>query len=112
MNFINKIIGNLDEKREWKAMEERAKTLPSEYYHAYKAIQKYIWTAGGVADWKDVSRIFNGIIDMFEEGTAEGREVTELTGEDVAAFCDELMKDSKTWHDKHRAKLNDKVIRD
>ncbi|WP_175989512.1 DUF1048 domain-containing protein [Bacillus sp. Marseille-Q1617] len=111
MKFIEKITGSMADKREWRAMETRAKTLPSKYLNAYKAIQKYMWTAGGLTDWKDMSRIFNGILDLFEEGAAEGKEVTDLTGEDVAAFCDELVKDSETWNDKHRAKLNDTIGR-
>lgn len=111
MSFIEKIIGNLDDKREWKAMEARAKALPSEYYNAYNAIKKYMWTTGGTTDWKEISRIFGGILDLLEEGAAEGRKVTDLTGEDVAAFCDELLKDSKTWMDRHRAKLNDTISR-
>lgn len=112
MSFIEKIIGNLDGKREWKAMEARAKGLPSEYHKAYKAIQKYMWTSGGLIDWKDISQIFGSLLDLFEEGAAEGRKVTDLTGEDVAAFCDELVKDAKTWKDKYRAKLNDIIGRD
>ena len=112
MNIFEKIIGSLDDKREWRAMEARAKALPSEYYHAYKAIQKYMWTTGGPTDWKDMSRIFNGILDLFEEGAAEGKKVTDLTGEDVATFCDDLLKDEKTWKDKYRMKLNDTISRD
>ncbi|WP_026571692.1 DUF1048 domain-containing protein [Sediminibacillus terrae] len=111
MNFFEKIIGNLEEKREWKAMEARAKALPNEYHQAYKAIQKYMWTSGGLTDWKETSRIFHGILDLFEEGAADGKKVTDLTGEDVAAFCDELVKDSKTWQDKYRTKLNETIGR-
>ncbi|PGT83870.1 DUF1048 domain-containing protein [Bacillus sp. AFS040349] len=111
MNIIEKMIGSLEDKREWRAMEARAKALPSEYHHAYKAIQKYMWTTGGPTDWKECSRIFNGIIDLFEEGAAEGKKVTDLTGEDVASFCDELVKDTKTWSDKYRTKLNDTIGR-
>ncbi|QDP39201.1 DUF1048 domain-containing protein [Radiobacillus deserti] len=112
MSFIEKIIGSLADKREWKEMEARAKELPSEYFNAYKAIQKYMWTSGGLTDWKDIKRIFGGILDLLEEGAAEGKKVTDLTGEDVAAFCDELVKDAKTWNDKYRAKLNDTINRD
>lgn len=111
MSFIEKIIGSLDDKREWKAMEARAKALPSEYRNAYNAIKKYIWTAGGTTDWKDVSRIFSGILDLFEEGVAEDKKVTDLTGEDVAIFCDNLVEDAKTWKDKYRTKLNDTIGR-
>lgn len=111
MSIIEKIIGNLDDKREWKAMEARAKALPSEYRNAYNAIKKYMWTSGGPSDWKDSSRIFGGILDLFEEGAAEGKKVTDLTGADVADFCDELVKDAKTWKDKYRTRLNDTIGR-
>lgn len=112
MSFIEKIIGSLDGKREWKAMETRAKALPSEYHNAYKAIQKYMWTSGGLTDWEDMSRIFGSILDLFEEGVVEGKKVTDLTGKDVAAFCDELVNGAETWKDKYRAKLNDTINRD
>ncbi|MGD6942900.1 DUF1048 domain-containing protein [Cytobacillus gottheilii] len=109
MSIFEKLIGSLDDKREWKALESRAKTLPSEYHNAYEAIKKYIWTADGPSDWQDTNRIFTGIIDLFEQGAAEGKKVTDLTGTDVAAFCDELLKDTKTWRDKYRDKLNDTI---
>ncbi|WP_409296816.1 DUF1048 domain-containing protein [Peribacillus sp. SCS-26] len=112
MNIFEKILGSMDEKREWRKMEERANTLPSEYRGAYKAIQKYMWTAGGgLTDWKDISRIYSGLLDLFEEGAAEGKKVTDLTGKDVAAFCDDLVKDEPTWKDKYRKKLNDTIGR-
>ncbi|WP_163070947.1 DUF1048 domain-containing protein [Priestia flexa] len=112
MNFFEKIIGSLDEKREWRAMESRAKALPTEYGNAYKAIQKYMWTAGGgPTDWEGNKRIFGGIIDLFEEGAAEGKKVTDLTGQDVAAFCDDLVQDEQTWKDKYRKRLNDTIGR-
>ncbi|SIS63451.1 DUF1048 domain-containing protein [Salimicrobium flavidum] len=109
MNIFEKITGTMADKREWKAMESRAKELPEEYYDAYKAIQKYLWTTGGLMDWKGARRIFGGILDLFEEGAAEGKTVTELIGEDVASFCDELVKDEKKWSDKYREKLNDTI---
>lgn len=112
MRIFEKIIGSMDDKREWKAMETRAKALPSEYHNAYKAIQKYMWTTDSPTDWNEIKRIFGGILELFEQGAAEGKKVTDLTGEDVAAFCDELVKDSETWRDKYRAKLNETIGRD
>jgi DNA-binding ferritin-like protein (Dps family) len=109
MNFFEKIIGSLDEKREWKALEARAKELPSEYRNAYKAIQKYLFSFGVPSDWKDCNRIFRGILDLFEVGAAEGKKVTDLTGEDVAAFCDDLVKDEKNWRDKYREDLKQSI---
>lgn len=49
------------------------------------------------------------ILDLFEEGVEEGKSVTDLTGEDVAAFCDDLLRDELTWSDKYHKKLNDTI---
>lgn len=111
MSFIEKVIGSFEDKREWKAMEKRAKALPIEYRNAYSAIQNYIWGTGGPTDWKETSRLFNGILELFEEGAADGKKVTDLTGANVADFCDELLKDMDTWQNKHRTKLNNKIDR-
>ncbi|PAE17480.1 hypothetical protein CHH91_02940 [Virgibacillus sp. 7505] len=111
MSIIKRIIGDLDDKREWKAMEKRASALPSEYRNAYNAIKKYMWTSSGLSEWKDISRIFGVILDLFEEGAMEGKKVTDLTGEDVADFCDELVKDATTWQDKYRTSLNETIKR-
>jgi DNA-binding ferritin-like protein (Dps family) len=43
--------------------------------------------------------LLSGIIDLFEEDAALGKGVLEVTGSDVAAFCDDLIKDSKTYTD-------------
>lgn len=101
-NFLDKIIGN---KRDWRAMEARSHALPEDYQKAYEAIKQYIWKSGGI----DGIDIFKGLLDLFEEGAAQGRSVLEVTGDDVAAFCDELMRDKKTYTDKWRNELNDSV---
>ncbi|GAV12865.1 hypothetical protein PBN151_2798 [Paenibacillus sp. NAIST15-1] len=43
--------------------------------------------------------MLSGIIDLFEEGAVLGKGVLEVTGSDVAAFCDGLIKDTKTYAD-------------
>jgi len=53
--------------------------------------------------------LLSGIVDLFEEGAALGKGVLEVTGSDVAAFCDELIKDSKTYADLYQESVNQKV---
>jgi DNA-binding ferritin-like protein (Dps family) len=47
-----------------------------------------------------------GIVDFFEEGVASGKGVLELTGSDVAAFCDDLIKDSRTYAEIYQESIN------
>ena len=101
-DFLKKILGD---KKEWKAMEARAKTLPKDYRVVYGEINHYIWKSSA----KDPIGILRGLLELFEEGAANGRAALEITGKDVAAFCDELTGPRKTYVDKWREDLNQGV---
>ena len=85
-------------KKEWRAHVARVKALPQDYQIVYKEIQNYLFKVGPV-ELTDGTGLLSGIIDLFEEGAALGKDVLEVTGRDVAAFCDDLIKDSKTFAD-------------
>ncbi|WP_433599288.1 DUF1048 domain-containing protein [Nocardia sp. CA-135953] len=87
----------IDGKREWRAHMARVKALPPDYQIVYKEIQKYFFKIGPV-ELVD-GNLLSGIVDFFEEGVAADKGVMELIGDDVAAFCDDLIKDSRTYAD-------------
>jgi len=103
-DFLKKIIGD---KKEWKAMEARAKALPKDYQVVYHEIQQYIWKSSGL----ESIDVFKGLLDLFEEGAADGKNALEITGSNVAAFCDELVKGAKTYVDKWRETLNNDIAK-
>lgn len=101
--ILEKISDVLKEKREWQAMENRAKNLPKDFYQAYKAIQKYMFNMGET-DW----HIFTDIIELFELAVIDGRIPAEVLGEDSSAFADELLSENKQdWRETYRQELND-----
>ncbi|HEX2980398.1 MAG TPA: DUF1048 domain-containing protein, partial [Anaerolineaceae bacterium] len=69
-----------------------------DYQIVYNEIQKYLFKVGPV-ELTEGTGLLSGIVDLFEEGAAVGKGVLEVTGRDVAAFCDDLIKDSKTYAD-------------
>lgn len=71
----------------------RVKALPKDYRIVYKEIQKYIFKIGSVNPTDGISQL-SGILDIFEEGVTQGKSVLEVTGSDVADFCDKLIKNS------------------
>lgn len=108
-DFINKIIGDLEEKKEWKALEARAKALPEDYRVVYGEIKHYVWQGGtGVMDPSDM---FKRLVNLFEEGVANGKHVADITGDDVASFVDHLVHDEKTYTDGLREKLNNTIAK-
>jgi len=82
-------------KKQWRAHLARVKALPPDYRIVYQEMQKYFFKVGPV-DLTE-GQLLSGIVDFFEEGAATGKGVLELIGDDVAAFCDELIKDSRTY---------------
>ena len=92
------IEGKRKWQEKWRAHMARVKALPQDYQIVYKEIQNYLIKVGPV-ELTDGTDLLSGIIDLFEEGAALGKGVLEVTGSDVAAFCDDLIKDSKTFAD-------------
>ncbi|WP_135556586.1 DUF1048 domain-containing protein [Paenibacillus cymbidii] len=98
----------IEGKKEWRAHVARVKTLPQDYQIVYKEMQKYLFKVGPV-ELTEGTGLLSGIVDLFEEGAALGKGVLEVTGSDVAAFCDDLIKDSKTYADLYQESVNRKV---
>jgi DNA-binding ferritin-like protein (Dps family) len=84
----------IEGKRQLRAHMARVKALPPDYRIVYKEIQGYLFKVGS-ADVFD-GHLLSGIVDFFEEGAAAGQGVLELIGNDVAAFCDDLVNGSRT----------------
>ncbi|KQL55205.1 cytoplasmic protein [Heyndrickxia shackletonii] len=106
MEMFKKMIGD---KKEYKMMMARVEALPEDYQYVFKKIQNYMWkfTAG---NGMDMLQIQYELIDLFEAGAAEGREVLEITGDDVASFADELVANAKTYVAKYREDLNESIL--
>ena len=98
----------IEGKKEWRAHVTRIKALPKDYQIVYKEIQKYLFKVGPVELTEGIG-LLSGIIDLFEEGAYLGKGVLEVTGNDVAAFCDDLIKDSKTYADIYQESVDKKV---
>ncbi|QIJ60651.1 DUF1048 domain-containing protein [Streptomyces sp. JB150] len=94
----------IEGKKQWRAHLARIKALPPDYQIVYKEMQKYLFKVGPVS-LSDGS-LLSGIVDFFEEGAAEGKGVLELIGTDVAAFCDDLIKDSPTYADAYQQSIS------
>lgn len=95
-------------KKEWRAHVARVKALPEDYRIVYKEIQKYLFKVGPV-ELTEGTGLLSGIVDLFEEGAALGKGVLEVTGSDVAAFCDDLIKDSTTYADLYQESVDQEV---
>ncbi|MFD1938617.1 MULTISPECIES: DUF1048 domain-containing protein [Nonomuraea] len=96
----------IEGKKQWRAHVARVKALPPDYQIVYKEIQRYLFKVGPI-DLLD-GPLLSGILDFFEEGVAANRGVLALIGNDVAAFADDLIKDSRTYADIYQESISGK----
>ena len=94
-----KLCEMMEQKKKWRAHTKRVKSLPRDYQIVYGEMQKYLFKLGPV-DFEQSMELFSGIADLLEQGAAAGKDVLDVTGPDVAAFCDELISDVPTYADK------------
>ncbi len=94
----------IEGKKQWRAHMARVKALPPDYQIVYKEIQRYLFKVGTI--YLPDGCLLSGIVDFFEEGVAAGKGVLELIGNDVAAFCDDLVKDSRTYADIYQESIS------
>ncbi|MDR3148655.1 MAG: DUF1048 domain-containing protein [Oscillospiraceae bacterium] len=89
---IKKMIAD---KREYKRQMSRVDALPEDYRYVFKKIQSHMWMFASGSGYEMI-KIHYDLIDLFEDGAANKKGVLEVTGEDVAAFCDELLRSAGT----------------
>lgn len=106
IKLIQKMIGD---KKEYKEQMARIEEMPEDYRFVFEKIQGYMWSFAG-GDGSDMLKTQQELIELFETSAAEGKHVLEVTGEDVAGFCDEFIRDTKKWTDNYRDKLNRNLL--
>ncbi len=86
------------QKKIWRNTKRRVKNLPSDYQYVYKQMQKYIFKVA-ILDESEVNAIFTEVLNLFEQGVLSDKHVLEVTGKDVAVFCDTLVEDKASHYD-------------
>ena len=108
-NYFN-IKKMIKSKREYKRQMARVETLPNDYQYVFKKIQNHMWMFAAGSGY-DMLKIHYDLIELFEEGAANGQHVLEITGEDVAAFCEDLLRNAATYTENWRESLNRDILR-
>jgi DNA-binding ferritin-like protein (Dps family) len=106
-NYLN-IPKILKSKREYREQMARVEAMPEDYRFVFKKIQSHMWMFAAGSGY-DMMQIHYDLIELFESGAAEGKRVLEITGNDVAGFCDELLRSARTYTEDWRVKLNREV---
>ncbi len=106
-NYFN-IKKMIEEKKEYKQQMERVEAMPKDYQFVFKKIQSHSWMFATGSGY-DMMKIHYDLIELFEQGVASGRNVLDITGDDVAAFCEDLLKYAETYKENWKEKLNREI---
>ncbi len=65
----------------------------------------------GVCDISSMMNVLTDMLELFESGAQEGKNVLDIVGDDVSDFCDGLLKEVKaqTWTGKRKEMLNQNI---
>ena len=92
-----------------KEIKGRVKALPREYQVVFYEISKYLYqfttsNAGVVNMQLD-------ILNMFEAGVQNGKDVLDIVGNDIIGFCDGILGaiPEHTWMNKMKSAMNQSI---
>lgn len=111
--FIEKVVGDIADKRRWREYRERVKTLPGGYWEAAEALERYLLYRGVIAKGDVLVSLHEELVGGFERAAAEGTPIRQVVGADPVEFADALLAKyaAGEWIDKERQRLVDAIAR-
>lgn len=106
-NWIEKLTGSLEGKKEYRAYRARVRELPTPYRTCVEAVERYLTYAGGITDGATLVRMLNDLADLFERAAVDGTPVRRVVGDDPVEFAEDFVRSysDAQWISKERARL-------
>jgi len=111
--FIEKLVGNLGDKRRWWQYRSRVKALPSSHRATVLALERYLTHFGmmtrGEVTLKTQMAMLNDLAAVFERAAAKRRKVSAVTGGNPVTFAEAFFQSyahSRWFTDAWRQSLN------
>jgi DNA-binding ferritin-like protein (Dps family) len=106
-NWIETLVGSLEQKKQYKQYKARLDALPEPYGSAAKAVQRYFMYSGGITDGDTLLTMLGDQVDMWERAAADGTPLREIVSDDPVGFADEVARSyaGRQWIDKERERL-------
>ena len=107
-NYFN-IKNIMEQKKEYKKIQQRVKKLPEDYQYVFKELEKRIWLETEIFD-EELKIIYEDILSMFENGIKNNQNVCDIVGKNIYEFIDDTIKSlSNNKSKKQEEKINKKI---
>jgi DNA-binding ferritin-like protein (Dps family) len=105
--WVEKVTGSLAEKKRYHEYKARVAALPENYRTALNGIERYLTYFGGITSGEVLVRLFDDLIDLFEQAAAERTSVRAIVGEDPVEFVEVFLANYSEgqWINKERQRL-------
>ena len=111
--FVEKIIGDIGDKRRWRQYKTRKKQLPENYRTAIGALQRYLTYFGAITKGDTLMSMLEDLADLFEQSAASGTPIRVIVGDDPVEFAETFLANYSEgqWINKERKRLTDTIDR-
>lgn len=89
--WTDRLVGNLDDKKQFRAHRARVRRLPDDYRAAARALETYLTRRGPASDAAALLALLTDLVERLEAGVERGVPVADVVGQDPAAFADDLL---------------------
>lgn len=89
--IIERVVGDLDDKKRWRAYKARTRQLPDHYRGAVEALERYLMHFGAVTRSDVLMSMLEDLADLFEQSAADGTPVRAIVGEDPVDFAETFL---------------------
>lgn len=105
--WIEKIVGDLGDKKRWKEYRARLKALPPAYESTGRALERYLLYFGPSSDPQALLGMVDALADLMEQSAAAGTPIRDIVGEDPVEFAETFLANYSEggWVHKERARL-------
>ncbi len=111
MMWIERLTGDLGDKRRYLRYRARVKALPDPYREAAAALERYLMNVGPSGE--GLIPMLDDLADLLEQSVADGRPLRDVVGEDPVEFAEVFMRNyaGSSWIDKERRRLTEAIDR-
>jgi DNA-binding ferritin-like protein (Dps family) len=111
--LIEKVVGDLGDKKRWRAYKARTKQLPGNYRAAVEALERYLTYFGAIAKGEVLMTMLEDLADLFEQSAANGTSIRAIVGDDPVEFAETFLRNyaEGQWINKERVRLTEAIDR-
>lgn len=111
--WMNKLVGDLSDKKSYLEYRARIKQLPAGYRETARALERYLMNMGPSDEGKALIAMLGDLADLLEQSVADATPIRTLVGEDPYEFAEAFLDNyaGGSWIRKERTRLAQSIDR-